>query len=140
MNYVRTFILQACHFNGEREYELYRSAFSLETTSIELVRTMLYQCLAGSHGHNFEVTVDLFGALDGSTWLVDDAVLTPLVMAWDNCNLSVHPDFYDMRATTENMADQLAYKIRQAFPALKAVVVRVRETRDIYAEVKLLCR
>lgn len=137
MNYVRTFRLQAAHFNSEEAYRIaWRvidgKPFHDTTNEIELA---LREC----HGHNFKIEVRLTGLLDGP-WLVDDEKLADIVMAWDNINLSMHPDFTAgrERATTENMAATLLVKLRAAFNSTKLNVssVKVEETEDIYAVAK----
>ena len=94
----------------------------------------LWQCLQRTHGHNFEVVVSVEGAqIDESGYLVDDERITSAVMAWDNCNLSVHPDFFGrgLRATTENMVRLLIEKLR---PLASAGEVQVYERPEIMAK------
>ena len=133
MRYVRTFILQSCHFNGSAEYDLYWKKGEIS----------YFDCLTlmkGTHGHNFKIEVEVTLAhgiasmrpSDG--WLIDDVALESVVREWDNTNLSVHKDFSGIRATTENMALLLHAKLNKAFKDCD-FIVRVFERDEIYAEV-----
>lgn len=138
MKYIRTFLLQSSHFNGQNEYDrLRRSRESAATGDYHTAYTEVLWASMGTHGHNFEVTVEVdVEGTDDNGYAVDDEKLAALVGEWDNQNLSLHPDFeaHGHRATTENMVDLLIEKIRKTFPELWRGRVRVRETRDIYAE------
>lgn len=103
-----------------------------------------YDLLKDIHGHNFRIDVEIRTHFvenefnPSKAWLVDDEKLMNIVMAWDNMNVSMHPDFLDkkLRATTENMAIVLLLKLREAQIYTQKVNIRVRvhETDDIYAE------
>ena len=56
--------------------------------------------------------------------------LESIVRSWDNCNLSVHNDFAALRATTENMARLLCFKLQAAFRGIE-FTVQVRENPEI---------
>lgn len=130
MHYIRTFHIQAAHFNSERAYQAaWEFAAQEEVAPLEIVHA-----LTDVHGHNFKIVVTLKGTLNGKPWLVDDVALAGVVMEWDNTNLSMHPDFLDehCRATTERMAETLLDKLRVAFgDGVERVVVH--ETDCIFA-------
>lgn len=122
MRYTRRYVLQACHFNGAAEYAQLADAMRSSSSDKEAA---LWQCLRGSHGHNFKVEVIVEGPIIGDDgYLVDDELITQTVMAWDNCNLSVHPDFMQrgLRATTENMVRLLIEKLRALAPRGEVLV------------------
>jgi 6-pyruvoyl-tetrahydropterin synthase len=132
MRYKRTFILQACHFNGLGEYELYWN-------SAELTHAECLVLLKGTHGHNFKIEIEVTKAFDQGAmrtsdgWLIDDIALEAFVREWDNTNLSVHKDFACIRATTENMAIILHRKLKKEFKTC-VFVVRIFERDDVSAE------
>lgn len=138
MKYERKFTLQACHFNDEDGYEVYREAVKEQESKPWVMLDLIFRrVLPKIHGHNFEVTVTAeggFPASDKANWLVSDTKLEAIVREWDNCNLSVHPDFdgRGIRATTENMACGLWGKLRDAFKGV-TFTVRVRENSEIEA-------
>lgn len=129
--YHRTFELQSAHFNGEHAYAIFNqhreSQAPMEWYDY---MTLLKDC----HGHNFKIVVEVLGNHEEKdAWLIDDVKMTKVVMEWDNINLSVHEDFKDIRATTENMATVLLDKLRDAFPGKKITTVTVHENNLIHA-------
>lgn len=143
MRYIRTFRIQAAHFNSQAAYDIVWGL--LPKQGIVTVSEML-ACARDVHGHNFKIVVHLGGPMPdtswlqgGSTaahhdWIVDDVRLAEIVMEWENTNLSMHQDFMVpcYRATTERMAHVLFRKLTHH---IGSVVKRVDvyETDDIYA-------
>lgn len=136
MNYQRKMLLQSSHFNGAEQYVLLATARDAAAPMQARLDAAL-SCLRDSHGHNFEVEVDVTVArLDGQRFVVEDEKLSELIARWNNTNLSVHPDFAGGRATTEEMAVALARKVGVellAHASGPVVRVTVRETPDIAA-------
>ena len=142
MIYKRSFELHCAHFNNEEAYEAARefmARVSQRAVTLEASEAFAKAALA-THGHNFIVIVEAEKELKfrQSSWLVDDVVLAEKVEEWQDCNLSLHADFFkdDLRATTENMARVLAAKLNGAFPDCRWVV-EVQETKDISAKVTI---
>lgn len=143
MKYQREFVLQACHFNGAFAYECYRAALSAATVGdCKRAYDHLRNCLPSIHGHNFLVKILTIGSPENmnsgpekwgqASFLIDDEELETLVMEWNNTNLSVHKDFENTRATTENMARLLVKKLNKKWPRL-LFEVEVWETETIMA-------
>lgn len=135
MRYVRTFHIQAAHFNNEKAYA---TAWALVGAKGGLVIVDVLNALRDVHGHNFKIVVACDGAgpdASGKPWLIDDEQLTHVVMNWDNVNLSMHRDFIEdrCRATTEAMAERLLAKLRGVFGQTLIASVTVHETENIYA-------
>lgn len=135
MKYHRTFHIQATHFNDFQDYATIWPIFAPNQTFVDDFKTkncelfiqqwgnemvteiplnQLARLLTSCHGHNFRIDVVFeLDDIDISSWLVSDNDLTALVMEWDNCNLSMLPEFLcrRIRATTENMVTTLMAKI-----------------------------
>jgi 6-pyruvoyl-tetrahydropterin synthase len=136
-HYHRTFHISIAHFNDQFPYVL---AWSMASDKLhqrtcaytnDEVLAMMHKC----HGHDLKVEVLVEGFMEeGDDWLVDDPEMESVVKAWDNCNVSLHPDFLkkQLRATTENMARLLQEKMVARFKSVSLCVVRIYETADIY--------
>lgn len=116
MLYHREFIISACHFNGAEIYDAYRKLCETHSGTQEFaaarVLMLASKVLEGIHGHNFKITVEIENFfVPKMDYVVDDVVIANVVNQWDNTNLSVHPDFRGIRATTENMAHLLMKKV-----------------------------
>ena len=135
MTYQRQFILQSCHFNGASEYAAFQQAQALWNSDPYKAYALLRQAARNTHGHNFavQITVRADPEFSFKDWLVDDIALEEVVREFDNQNLSLHPAFEKMRATTENLAELLAGRIAAILPRAMRVSVDVQETRDIHA-------
>lgn len=134
MQYVRTFNLQSAHLNSARAYQILWEAAINKGGMIPV--SSMFEVVRDCHGHNVKIEVKLEDDMaSGQSWLVDDVILTDLVMEWDNTNLSLHSDFLlmQMRATTENMAAVLITKLRTSLGHAVVKSVKVWETADIYA-------
>lgn len=133
--YVRRFVLQAAHLNGESDYEKVRAADVALAASdgVEAARLLREVLLTGLHGHNFEIGVSVEGSVDGSGYVVDDEALARMVARFDNRNLSFMPEFEGRRATTEVFAAVLAALVLREFPSVVRVVVQVFERPEIMA-------
>lgn len=132
-SYQRQATIQASHFNGAGQYELLNNM----QASTEPVPTSLWmELLSKIHGHNFRITIAVKAEpVEGQRYLVLDEDLLALILQWDNCNLSIHPDFMGGRATTELMAEVLVRKVRALVPK-GAIAVEVWETDQIMAKVQ----
>lgn len=145
ISYERLFIIQAAHFNDVAYQVRERALRAWEIADWLSVRELWKEVCLETHGHNFEIKVSITGQPRSlrESWIVDDAELAKIVMAWDNKNLSMLPEFAerDLRATTENMAVLLQSRIERLLVEDKlflgqeppVVLVQVRETRDIAA-------
>jgi 6-pyruvoyl-tetrahydropterin synthase len=150
MLYHREFTISSCHFNGSEVYRAYRELRDPVTLDdgaspiVKIIRLQMIasQVMAGTHGHNFKIGVEIDDHFEPiNDYLVDDVLIESIVMRWHNTNLSVHPDFKGLRATTENMAYLLSRKIMQLLrnraPSDEfigpTITVRVYETDQIYA-------
>lgn len=142
LSYSRTITIQACHFNGEQTYRALDEADSLqdEHGHLKLLRALdLWKEIASDcHGHNFKITVYAEGPIPKSgeaSFLIADEELTEMIMKWEGCNLSLLPEFREIkaRATTEWMARLLIPKV---LALCKAEVDLVRVT---VAENELIC-
>lgn len=140
MIYERKFILQAAHFNSGNTYKNYRDALTLRSLGVEHhadAFDLLKEVLNDLHGHNFEVKIIVdskFNMTSANPYVIDDDVLSKIVLEWDNKNLSTLEDFefQNMRATTESMAQILKEKINDKVNTnFVRVDVEVLETRDI---------
>lgn len=141
MEYNRAFIIQSCHFNDNRTYDMYDQAMrAAKSQQYDVAFDCMKRVLPDIHGHNFDVHIGArsleLGDSDcdrgGGSWVVADELLRTTVAEWDSTNLSVHPDFHGVRATTENMAAILARKL-SAMCADVEFTVTVRERWDIEA-------
>lgn len=144
MKYKRDIYLQSCHFNGLQEYEDYEKALNDHNLGNYASSSQLFkQCLLGTHGHNFKVSIEANGPMSkqidkwGGCFLIDDIELVELVLQWNNKNVSVLPEFFDMglRATTENMAKVLLHKLELQYPNV-CFCVSIWENPTIVAVVK----
>lgn len=124
MEYVREYHLQSCHFNDEAQYQVIYNEPASEW----------HKVLPHIHGHNFRVVVEVYRILGDKDWIISDVDLEAVVMEWNNCNLSVHNDFYRhrFRATTERMAELLHAKLERRFVDCNFRVT-IHETPFIYA-------
>lgn len=144
ITYSHTFHIQAAHFNDEA-YRLRQDALRAESEERFRDASISWRCVCReTHGHNFAIAITVKGVpiSPRENWIIDDARLADMVMQWDNKNLSMLPEFEerDLRATTENMAQILAQRIKRmlrvddtAGTDAPMVTVQVTETRDIYA-------
>lgn len=140
--YIRTFVLQACHFNDAATYNAHEdSMVAARDYDYVTAYEKLHYCALHSHGHNFIVTVRCVGLelaashcqRGESSWLVEDAELEATVQEWNNINLSLHDDFSHARATTENMARILSMKLSRRMGRGVGFEVTVEETPDVVA-------
>ena len=130
MQYRRVVDFFAAHFN-ETAYDKWLSV-QRGDRSVATIQDLL----SDIHGHNFRAIVTLTHdtALGYSSYIVSDESLLAIVSEWGGLNLSVHPDFQNIRATTENMAAVLASKVARVCPPHSTtVVVEIQESRDISA-------
>ena len=142
MEYTRSFVIQSCHFNDNTTYDAHDKALEAAAAGQhDVAFDFMQYVLQQTHGHNFDITVtarntDLLADSDCArgvgSWVVEDKLLRDTVAQWDNTNLSVHPDFEGLRATTENMAGVLAAKLANAAPSVGFEVI-VREHPEVIA-------
>lgn len=116
MNYTRTIVIQAAHFNREETYRLLEQANKCEDEWLFRDAVDLWkQIAADCHGHNFQITIELDGSRSEgeSMFLAADEDVYALVMEWNSTNLSLLEDFRknNARATTEWMAHILVQKL-----------------------------
>lgn len=150
MIYHREFTISSCHFNGPEIYRAYRELRNNDDFPNELkivrIQMLAERVLVGSHGHNFKIVVEIDDHFEPiNDYVVDDVAIETIVMRWHNTNLSVHPDFKGLRATTETMTYLLSRKImKMLWPAIKArgdiadfigptISITVHETDQIFA-------
>lgn len=139
VSYRRTYFIQAAHFNDGDVYDQHADVLRMrkEGRYEEALAHALDIIRSKMHGHNFliEVLVETTPEqLTDPPWLVDDARLEATVMAWNNINLSLLPEFEGKRATTERMAALLCDRVLALVPmASCTVAVAVRETESITA-------
>lgn len=103
------------------------------------------------HGHNYEVSVTVRGALTEEGWVVDKGVVTDVIEEWDHRFLLESGDplvdafaeagdadgtvVLDAPPTAEVMAALLEEKLRDRLPdTVTAVEAEVRETGELRAE------
>ncbi len=138
MKYRKTVEFFAAHFN-ETAYEKWKVIQDPRCLreSPEHIVTVMTELLLDIHGHNFKAEVEIVGYTgdDYSGYLISDEDIEATVKEWHGINLSVHPDFEGIRATTENMATMLAKKL---WPKIKStgyqsVNVTIHESDDISA-------
>lgn len=144
--YHREFILSSCRFNGQDVYEKWNLIREPHSAPERLNLLLLVGgVLSNIHGHNFRIVVEIDDYFVPSrSYLIDDVVIEKMVMKWNNTNLSVHPDFRGLRATTENMTHILSRKVARLLMNAEGfelntdmigptVIVTVHETDQIYA-------
>lgn len=136
--YHRTFHLQSSHFNSRKSYETVWEIVDCfdKRKDLHVPTDEILAAFKDIHGHNFKVQVNVVGEkLDNEGFLVDDVQLARIVMAYDNCNLSMLPGFllHKRRASTELLADFILNDLRDVFGGAIAMV-RVYENDDIYAQ------
>lgn len=139
LQYNRSFVLQASHFNGPETYEL---AEKLLDTGMPATITPhdVLRLLRDCHGHNFKISVELKGhPQDNQVWLLQDEEIEAIVNRYNRTNLSVHEDFIHRgkRVTTEMVAFELCARIRAAGENI-SVMVTVHETDEISASYSIL--
>jgi len=100
------------------------------------------------HGHNYEITVRIDGALTEMGWVVDKGVVTDVIDEWDHRLLLETGDplvegfeasgdgdalvVLDAPPTAEVMSLLLEEKLRAALPdTVSAVAAEVRETAEL---------
>jgi len=102
------------------------------------------------HGHNYEVTVRVRGALPAEGWVVDKGEITAVIDEWDHSFVVQRGDplieafeasgdaealaVIDAPPTAEAMSVILESRLRERLPeTVSAVSVRVRETGELCA-------
>lgn len=141
MEYRRSFIIQSSHFNDNPIHDLYDAALRDRAAGEhEQAGTKLLTVMKESHGHNFKVDIRATSTVlrdsecdrGAGTLVVRDETLESVVREWDNTNISMHPDFKGIRATTELMAEVLVQKLRALYSGV-AFQVTVWERDEIAA-------
>lgn len=128
MRYSRRFVIHACHFNGQKEYDAWNRISRTEYDFEDMMT-----CIRGVHGHNFIITVTAQGMYLDQHFLVDDSIIESIVLRWNNVNLSAHEDFAHTRATTERMVDTLIKHLKLVDRHLHWTV-KIDETDSVSAE------
>ena len=136
MIYQKTVEFFAAHFN-ETAYLKWieiKEILDLDATHKRLA-ALLQELLLDIHGHNFKATVRVEGETNNSYsgYLISDEDIDATVGEWRGINLSVHPDFEGVRATTENMAAALCKKIAKSVQASCLVTITLYESENILA-------
>lgn len=133
--YRRSWTIAASHFNDQATYDALARAMS-EPAALGRNR-IVTDVLPNIHGHNFRITIEIHAPDHYNRrerpYLADDAALDAIVGRWRNQNLSVHEDFTDMRATTENMASVLHDILGQHLEPGCSATVFIGETDEITA-------
>lgn len=132
MIYERTLTLFSAHFNDEKAYTLWGQIKADDMASASDVRALL----SSLHGHNFKVQVRVEGPLAAKDhFVVADEEIEEACSRYASRCLSVLPEFETVRATTENLAAQIAVEVATIVRAKPAdVTVRVYEADDRWAE------
>lgn len=141
--YRRQLTLASAHFNGQRAYDEARALFGPErphppsdaASVAEIYSAMAKRICDATHGHNFLVTIEIDAeALTPEGFAVSDLDICRIVNAWQNVNLSTHPDFFAwrLRATTEQMAEVLWWKLDRdlKLPYGALMIVEIAETPE----------
>lgn len=135
MKYKRQYEIQATHFNGQITYDNYNiSLISEMSKDYKTALEKLKLVLADLHGHNFIITVIAETDEPFVDYPVDDIAITEMVMYFNNKNLSILPEFENMRATTENFCLVLQKMLLDKFPKIKFNII-IQETSLIKAEI-----
>jgi 6-pyruvoyl-tetrahydropterin synthase len=136
MIYSHTYTIQCAHFNNAETYEFFGHIRQQESVPLASV----IELLQDMHGHNFTIVITLEGNCgEDRRWLIEDEVMTAIVMQWHNCNITLHADFFNItmplrRITTELMAEVLCQKLCEELAGDTLCTVRVYETPEIFAE------
>lgn len=102
------------------------------------------------HGHNYEISVEITGALTEKGWIVDKGDITSVISEWDHRFLLEQGDplvkafeqsgdsdgvvVFDHPPTAEVMSVLLEEKLLERLPrSVSDVVVQVRETAELCA-------
>lgn len=133
VRYERTFRISACAFNGDYEFNLNKSATEVDISASSSIPVIVnafndrLKAATRSHGVNFEITIKAEGeVLPGDDDLVDDLELKKIVNNWNNCHLSLLPEFRNMQVNTCTLAQALYRKLCIAYEDIYFVV----EVRD----------
>lgn len=139
MRYYRSVTIHAAHFNEPNYPRWYaiRDQIAKEGQvtgeNAQQVQAMLADC----HGHNFDCSVTLEAEQtkdEYSNYIISDEAIVETIMEWHGTNLSIHPDFAGVRATTETMAEVLCAKIQKRLLVDAKITARIHETPELYAE------
>jgi 6-pyruvoyl-tetrahydropterin synthase len=135
MIYHRTFNISIAHFNGADIYRALAQANECaEAGDYENAFVLLKDnVLPEIHGHNLVVEVKIGGLMRAGPFLIDDDLLRKEVEKWHNKNLSMFPNDFPGRATTEIIADKLCWSIYVLCSKKMSVAVTVHETPEIFA-------
>lgn len=142
-NYERRFTVQASHISDAGYPHLYTALDAGEHGVHDIAYRELFQAMLKTHGHNFRIVVRVTaGSLTREGFSVDDVKITEAVMEWNGINLSLHPDFFNLkdadgrprRATTERMAEVLWTKLDRLLVGANRIRVTVFETEDVRAD------
>ena len=137
MRYFRSYELQVSHFSdiapdGKSVYP--RLELARASKDVAETRKLYEAILCGIHGHNLVVEVTVDGPVRDGGFVVDDPVISSVVMGFDNWNLSMHPALAGHRATTENLAQMFFDQIWKAInDATIRLTVRIEERAGLEA-------
>ncbi len=126
---MKVTVSRKAHFNAA--HRLYRKDWSEEQNS-----RVFGKCSNPNfHGHNYELTVSVTGAIDQETgFVVDVKILSDLIKehienAFDHKNLNVEvAEFAELNPTAENIAVVIWNKLRHHIPSDKELEVVLYET------------
>lgn len=126
---MRVTVSRKAHFNAA--HRLYRKDWSMEMND-----AVFGKCNNPNfHGHNYELTVSVTGAINEKTgFVIDVKILSDLIKAhienaFDHKNLNLDvPEFADLNPTAENIAVVIWNKLRQHIDADKDLEVVLYET------------
>ncbi len=132
MQYDRTFKFSASHYGPWHHAMVWKAIQEDHMSAKDLMLLM-----SKLHGHNWKVRVSFeYEQSESDTvYGVWDEDIEAVVMEWNNCNLSMHPDFFQQKwiSSTEVTAETLANKLLKGFPAnAPSVTVVMHETDDIF--------
>ncbi len=126
---MRVTVSRRAHFNAA--HRLYRPDWSDERNN-----TVFGKCNNPNfHGHNYDLTVSVTGAIDPETgYVIDIKILRDIIndeveVPFDHKNLNLDvPDFSDLNPTAENIAVVIWNRIRKRIDSDKDLEVVLYET------------